>query len=86
MITIMIFVGLLLRSVFSMIEEFFDRSIEKARTYPWSLVYVEGLFVHPREITLNSQDTLEKAVYFHPNLPDQTVSLYHHCRHEVLLG
>lgn len=86
MITIMIFVGLLLRSVFSMIEEFFDQSIEKVQTYPSSRAYVEELSVHPREIILNSQDTLEKAVYHHPSLPDQTVSLYHHCRHEVLLG
>lgn len=86
MITIMIFAELLLRSVFSMIEEFFDRSIEKAQTYPLFLVYAEELFVHRRGITLNSQDIGEKAVYLHPNLPDQILFPYHHCRHEVLLG
>lgn len=44
--------------------------IETERTYPPSLVYVGGLYVHRLKIILNYLDTLERAVYSHQHSLD----------------
>ena len=48
-----------------MTEGFLDGAIETERTYPPSLVYVGGLYVHRLKIILNYLDTLERVVYSH---------------------